>query len=54
MDSCLGGNSYNSADNCDESVPEKIRLTRSRIIGIVMLSEVFVWEMLQVHRSSLL
>ena len=54
MASCLAGNSCNLADKCNESVLEKIRLTRNEIKGIVMLSEVFVWEMLQVHRSSLL
>ena len=54
MDLCLAGNCYNSIDNVDESVLEKIRLTRKEIVSIVMLSEVFVWEMLQVHRSNLL
>ena len=54
MDLCLAGNCYNSIDNVDESVLEKIRLTRNENKGIVVLSEVFVWEMLQVYRSNLL
>lgn len=51
MDLCLAGN---IAGKRGGNVLQKIRLTRKGIEDIVMLSEVFVWEMLQVHRSKLL
>ena len=54
MDLCLVGNRFKLAYKCKEGVLEKIRLTRKENVGIVVLSEVFVWEMLQVHRLSLL
>lgn len=51
MDLCLAGNSDGTVVG---SISQKIRLTRKGFRDIVTLSEVFLWEKLQVNRSGLL